>query len=334
MTTGEKLIEELNLSQYKNVVVSFVIGSTPSIFVVYYDSLRPNMPISRTYLDTYSNIVFYKRGRELKISTPFDLRRSNSNFNGTIVTYDIAMSGRTKKHESTTIDIDRLKENKLEKIYVGKLNELTVYDLKNQGDTLTTQQLSWKQDRDKIMGKGVNLLKLIDTFINEADNSVTFAFITPSTEYKDIDSLNHDPDIYNKPKKRVLPLSPGKRPLIGNSEKKYEIQLKILDFFDWLNVFEGEEVNKKDLKELLQVADIALWNTAPFFYWGGVAYNLSQLDACVIDVSIPNNTWKKRMDGQDYFSDKHIALLLKQIDFLLNPMASQLTRKLRDRGLI
>ena len=339
MTNGQKLKKELGLESYPHVYISYVIGSSPDTLVVLYDSVRKNMPISSQYMKRYSNITFLKRGKELRLSSPFDIERSNHNVNtGMILVYDIAMSAMTTR-ESTNDSIGEVEyiynlhegvlSRHLFKGYVGRLSEITLKDLKDKS-ALAPLTKSWKDDRGKIMGNETGVMKLIDTFINQADSSVTFAFQTQATEYKDIKGLKHDPSVYKNPKARVSPLNLG---IMSNNEKKYEIQIKVLEFMDWIKAFEGDTLTIKELKDILRVSDVQIFSTSPFFQYGSLNYYCSQLDASAYPTNIAPKVWNKRLGGE-YLLTKELANLVYGIEFFYNQMVSQLNKKLKDRGLI
>lgn len=320
LTKGQKLRQDLNIPKDCTAFISYVYRSTPNIFIVFYNTQRKNMYITKTWLSRYSNLSYYKNNvGELDISPLITLDTYNGTI-GTVIAYDIAYSQLSVKEslEPTAI------------LSQGKLHEITLADLKDKGN-IAPSTMTWRQDRNKIMGSENTTLKLLDCFLNQADDSVTFAFQTTATEYKDVKDLNHDPSVYKNPKKRVSPL---KLNLMNNPEKKYEIQLKILKFFSWLDTHPvGQKFSMADLKELLQVADIQIFNTSPGFHWQGINWWASQIDASAYPTDIKPKVWDKRLGGE-FFVDKHTYGFLQQIKFFLNPMTSMLTSKLKQRNLI
>ena len=62
--------------------------------------------------------------------------------------------------------------------------------------------------------------------------------------------------------------------------------------------------------------------------------NLITLDAAIFPTKIAPKKWDKIHGDGDAFLDKHTAGLINQMGFFLNPMASMLTKRLRDKGLL
>jgi len=211
-----------------------------------------------------------------------------------------------------------LKEVLLEKqsILLGEraLKEfVTLNDLKSV-DTISNFTQVWRKDRNRVMGAENITAKLIDCVIDEADRSVTFQFLTEATE------LGNDPETFK---------------IKRNRSRTYEIQIKILEFFDWLDAFEGEKIGRKEINEILEVSNVQIFSTSPSFHWQGMNYNLSQIDASIYPTDIPNSVWGPRHgDPSGYFLDKHTYGLLRQISFFAQQMGSMLTGKLQRRGLI
>ena len=108
-----------------------------------------------------------------------------------------------------------------------------------------------------------------------------------------------------------------------------------MEFWDWLDVFEGDKITRFNMKEILEVSSVQVFSNSPSFHWQGGNFNLSQLDGSIYPTEISNPVWGPRHgDPSGYFLDKHLWGLLKQMGFWLNPMASMLTSKLQKRGLI
>jgi len=122
--------------------------------------------------------------------------------------------------------------------------------------------------------------------------------------------------------------------LTKNRSKTYEIQIKVLDFLDWLDVFSEQKVTESDMKEILDTADIQVFSTSPSFHYQGFNYWLSQLDGSIYPTTIKPQRWDKIHGDGDAFVDKHLYGLMRQIKFFRNQMASMITKKLKDRGLI
>lgn len=206
-----------------------------------------------------------------------------------------------------------------------QLNEfLTMGDLQST-DTASSMTKRFRKARNTLVGKENTLAKLVDLFIDEGDKSVTFAFLTEVTPYPD------DPDY------EWQETDPTTFDLSTNRSKVYEIQIKILEFLDWLGTEPDKtEITEMDVKEVFKVSNAQVFSTSPSFHWQGMNYNLSQLDGSIHPTTIAPKVWNQpgRHGPDDYFLDKHLYGLMRNIVFWYSPMASMLTKKLKDRGLI
>jgi hypothetical protein len=235
-------------------------------------------------------------------------------------------------------DID-LKEVLLEnqQIFLGKgfLKEFVTLDDLNDTDTISDFTSTWRKDRSRVMGQENITAKLVDCVVDEADKSVTFQFLTTATELGNKapnDNIDSDYRFYSGPKGEVDPETFN---ITRNRSRTYEMQIKVLEFFDWLDVFEGEKIGRKEINEILEVSNIQVFSTAPSFHYQGMNYNLSQLDGSIYPTTISNPIWGPRHGDPDgYFLDKHLYGLMRQIKFFHQQMGSMLTGKLKNRGLI
>lgn len=355
MTTGEKLKKQFNLDSIQQVYISFIYGSSPAVYLILWDSMRPNMPITKQYLQRYSNVVFYKQGKELGISPPMNIERTNFNTNtGIFVTYDIAMSGRTTRESKDnssrmsknklSIDIDTLShlkiESSLEKLFVGNLNkikELTLKDLKDSGQSgISDRTYLWFQDRNKNGFQASKAIKLIDSSISEGDNSFTFYFLAESTEGEiKVKDLKDSPYDYNEPKGEV---EPSNFDIKNNPSKTYEIQIKFTDlkeFIDYLNTKpEGTKVTKKDIDYLIGNMDVQYFSNSPSYHWQGYNNISSELGLSIYPTSITSKQWMPKTFNGEYYLDKHLFSFVQSYQFYSQQMAMMIGKKLKDRNLI
>ena len=355
MTNGQKLKKELGLSQYKNVSIAYVHRSSPDIYLVLYNSRMPNFPISRQFLSTYSNVWFWKKGGELPISSPFDLERANMNTNtGTIIVVNLANMGMTKKYENTSLgestndqvgeveSIFDLKEGvlskKLFKGYVGRLEELTLKDLKDSGrSAISGRTFDWFTDRNKNGFTGAKKFKLIDLSLSEGDNSFTFFLLTEATEGSvKTKALLDSPYDYSDPKGEVDPNSGFS--IGSNGSKTYEIQIKFTDlkeFLDYLNTKpEGSDVTKADIEHLISTQDVQYFSNSPSFNYQGYANVATQLGLSIFDQPMISKQWMPKTFSGEYYLDKHLYSFVRSYKFFSNQMAQMFSKKARERGLI
>ncbi len=348
-TSGIKLIKTLGLSKIYSkgdVYISrIILPHSQKINVVFYDSLKGRVPKAKIKFQPYVGMVF--SGKHLA-SDEYNRPTlapaiSIENWNGLPQNYMFLLVDLSYQMHLDRKNFSRLPERLQRKavkegvkVVLGTdvLKEfVTLPDLKDKGN-IAPSTFTWRQDRNKIMGAENKTLKFIDLFLNEADHSVTFAFQTDATSYdkaKGKKNLVNGDRAYKAKKKRVSPLN---LEILPNQTKKYELQLRFLDFFDWLSTHpEGQPITAKDLKEMMNVSNVQVFSTSPSFQYQSYNYFASQLDASAYPTNIAPKVWDKRLGGE-YFLDKHLYGLLQSIEFFLNPMASMLTNKLKKRGLI
>lgn len=344
MTTGQLIRKNLGLEKIPNARINRALGSAVKILFVWYDSYRRNMPVTTFRLRKYPLTATMFVGTELArgkrhaiFSPPVDLDTYNGNLRGAmVIPVNLAGDRFMKKDQfSKKFESEEVKEPQLLFQFNQSLMEfVTAYDLKDKGN-ISDFTTTWRKDRSRVMGQESATAKLIDCFIDEAGKSVTFGFLTESTE---LGGKNPNPNINSNYKFYTGDkgeLDPDNFNIKANRSKTYEMQIKILEFFDWLDVFEGESIKEKEMKEILEVSNVQIFSTSPSFHWQGMNYNLSQLDASIYPTDIDNPVWGPRHgDKSGYFLDKHLSGLLRQVSFWLNPMASMLSKKLKDRGLI
>ena len=170
----------------------------------------------------------------------------------------------------------------------------------------------------------------------QSDGSAMFYWLSESTEKYDAKHVVQVTDPHDGFKLKPEP------------SKLYTIQLKVLNVVKWLKTFPEKKVlDKKDIKEILEVADMQVFSNDPSFHWQGMNFSVSQLDGSIYPTNIaPKNSkrnakgkviqigWKdKHGDGQAFFS-KAMAGIFKQLPFYANVMASMLTKELIKQGFI
>lgn len=316
-TVGEKLKHDLGLDDWDNVKVSHVYESRDT-FLVFYNSIRPNFPITKTTIETFSNVDFWNNRKKTfsSFSPPLSIENFNGNSRGTFLIYDLAYAEKTSNRRKR----ESIEGNKPRAV----LNEVNLYDLKTK-DNVSSTTMKFKKERNKIMGSGSRTIKLIDVIIEENSGDVTFQFLTEVTPYpahpKDYEYQEVDPERNWKLKR--------------NSSKTYELQLKFLGLLDWIDVYvSGEAITRKEMKEILQVVDVQLSSTSPSWNYQGFAFWNTQIGSSIYNQSITPERWDKIHGDGQAFLDKHLSDLIFNIDFFLNPMSSMLTKKLKDRVII
>jgi hypothetical protein len=214
----------------------------------------------------------------------------------------------------------------LNKIYSGRLNEWTLAELQNK-DSISSFTMNFRKERNQIMGTENTTAKILDCYLNEPDDSVTFVWSTPATDYESEKAVKLG--IAKKDNKaRTQPLN---LQLISNTEKMYEVQIKILNLFSWLDTYPNKtSITAKDMKDILSVSDVQVFSSSPSFQWQSYNWNNSQIGTAIYPTDIAPKVWDKIIG--DAFLDKHLYGLIRNIKFWFNPMASMLTKKLKESG--
>jgi len=331
MKTGEKLKLELGLKGFPHVKISRAVISSYKILFVYYDSYRKQMPVTQYRIRQFPWVATIFSGTMLShgvdkapvFTPPINIEDYNGAIKGTLVVpVNLAGDRFIDKRQFSKIFESVEKEHPNVPLYHGSLKEfISISDL-NSPDIISSTTQRFRKRRNQLAGAENTLAKLVDAYISEGDGSVTFAFLTTVTPYpekEDPSYMEVDPETFN---------------LTQNRSKTYEIQIKVLDFLDWLDVFSEQKVTESDMKEILDTADIQVFSTSPSFHYQGFNYWLSQLDGSIYPTTIKPQRWDKIHGDGDAFVDKHLYGLMRQIKFFRNQMASMITKKLKDRGLI
>jgi hypothetical protein len=323
-TTGELLIQKLNLSKIKHIYARRSIGLSIPILHIVFDSFRQNFPLSKGYILSKFNNDFYMINHHMLWTPFFDLTKYNGHLNSILfLINDLAGSYLAKTNlykESITI-IEKPDSIIIESMLMQEYLQLADL-MKSQGMSNFTRK--FRKQRTKVLGTENKLSKLVDVDIDKPDNSITFKWLTDATtpiypddyQYKEVD--------------------PESKELINDPSKVYELNIKILQFFDWLDVFEGQTVTEKELKEIFKVSNVQVWSSDPSFHWQGMNYWSSQLDASIYPTDIKPKRWDKpELHGEDNaFIGKHLTGLINGIAFWLSPMASMLNKILKNKGFL
>lgn len=351
MTAGQQLRKALGLADMPYARINRAIGTSIKILFVWYDSYRKNMPITTTRLRKFPHTATMFIGMYLlddkKPHPMFTPAVDLDDYNGeirsaVIIPVNLAGDRFMQPSQFSRVLEQREKEQKDKTIPLMLLSHPLIREFVTLADLADASAMSgftdtWRKDRNRVMGAENITAKLIDCFIDESDKSVTFAFLTESTE---LGTKEPNPNIdspyrfYSSPKGETDPENDFD--VSRNRSRTYEVQIKILDFFDWLKTHpEEKDITTKDMKEILEVSNVQVFSNSPSFHWQGMNYNLSQIDASIYPTDIPNPEWGPRHgDASGYFVDKHLGGLLRQMQFFLNPMSSMLTKKLRDNRVI
>lgn len=362
-TVGSRLQKDLGLEFFLYVRYRLYILSYFTIMVVYYDSHRPEWPITIKRLNDDNVIKLFRFGSNRRpiVSPLGNLYSFNGNLtNKVVLSVDLCGSylkdrelilsredgkglnflQKVEHHEKeASLDegtgsyeyIGDLKENPSPSFFIlhskgiGRLIRLCEFLtfpslIKNAGMSGFTK--NFKKERNKIMGRENHIARLVKCAVFKRKDVVEFYWHTPAT------------DKYGKNHKfkSAIPSDFG---LINNPKESYTIGLRVLDFFKWMDTYEkGYPIGKKDLKDILKVANIQVYSTDPSFHWQGMNWNISQLDASMYPTDIAPKVWNKEKyhgDGNAFIS-KHMTGIFNSMEFYLNQMVEMLNKVMKEKG--
>lgn len=202
--------------------------------------------------------------------------------------------------------------SKFNTLYNQILTELTVYDF-TKGEGISKLTKKYKKERSGLMGSESKIAKINSVEI--IGNDVLYTFTTKSTIK------------YPKKYKHKKTIQPGYKPK-NNPSKTYTMQIQIIDFMDWKDVF-GDKVSLMNLKEILEAADIKMTCNCMSFNYQGMAYKLTQLDSAIYNQNKKDEKWDKKHKGDNLLC-KHLQGLVNNISFYKNPMISMINKKLKE----
>lgn len=336
MSTGMDLKIALGLEDFEEVRIARVITSSKKILNVYYDSFRPSRPITNSRVKKPYRVATVWNGKDLEngenkhtIMTPLmDIEDYNgSTSNALIIPIDLAGSIRIDPDMFSRVfeGVDKLKHTIPTTIHFeGKLDEfLQMNDItRNLGMSNFTKD--FRVERSKIMGAESKVAKLVDININTEKDFVTFFWLTETTDKY--------PDDH-----KFKEVDPESKKLKNNVGKTYTVSLMITEFFQWLDTFNVEDkITRKDIKDILEVANIKFFSTDPSFHYQGANFNASAVEASTKPTTIAPKVWNQphlHGDGNNFLS-KHMVGIFNSMPFWSNAMAQMLTSRLQTRNLI
>jgi hypothetical protein len=171
----------------------------------------------------------------------------------------------------------------------------------------------WIEIRRKIKGPGNKSAKLKSMRVNRKSDYIIFIFKSKPT--------------YDAISKAVNPSTME----IDRNVREYTQYLKIKDFFKLAETKPGynkKEMTRKEIKEILRVADLQVFCDDPSFHWQGDNYIISLFDGSLYPTNIAPEHWKG-FHNDDNFLCKHLSMIINSIDFFLNPMSSMINKYLK-----
>lgn len=210
------------------------------------------------------------------------------------------------KRKIVTYDKDALQEKKFSE-------NLRFSDLqKHAGASDFTKD--WIEVRRKIKGPGNKSAKLKSMRVSRKKDYITFIFKSKPT--------------YDA-KAKAVDVNNGMQ--TTKDVREYTQYLKVIDFFKLAETKPGykeSELTRKEIKEILQVADLQVFCDDPSFHWQGDNYVISLFDGSIYPTTIEPKHWRQ-LHNDDNFLCKHLSMIINSIDFFLNPMSSMINKYLK-----
>lgn len=327
MTKGEELKSLFGLDKYKYVVFERLLGFPLNTIVIYYNSFRPNVPITvdllkRYYFFSARKAPSYKDFAKTPI---LPLEKFNSDSISIVLTVDIGGVITDPKNQMPREVVESVEDSELPKVQEW----VTLRALQNPAATSAFTQ-NFRKIRNKAVGRENITAKPWRCAYNRKRDIMRFYFRTTATT-----------PVYpkNYAFKRTQPSKDFA--LTRNASKRYTMQIQILGFMKWLkgtrpDSMANEPITRKEIKDVLDVAYVQVWCSCAALHWQSMNYNLSLVDGSIHPTDIAPTFWNQsRLQGDgNAFLCKHLSGLLNQIDFFLNPMAGMATKKLRELGII
>jgi len=362
LTTGMKLSKQLGLENLIYVRCQTIILSYYTLLVIYFDTKRPEQPITLERVKNHNVARILRYGKKRLITSPLrDLNKYNGKLkNKVIISIDLCgsffqdksiITGNVGIEEKSEIfSLNQLNESEQGDISPDQhqskpemkdehssipffIQARGVAKIKHLLEFLTLPALTknagistftkrFKKERNKIMGRENSIARLVKCVIYKKKGFVEFFWHVPATKKYG--------DKY-KYKQAV----PNDFSMFNNPKKEYTVGLRILDFFSWLDTYKADyPIQRKDLKDILTTANIQLYSSDPSWYWQGMAWNMDQVGASMYPVEIAPKHWNKpeyHNDGQAFLS-KHMQGVMNSLGFYLNQMAAMLNKELEERG--
>ena len=250
MTIGERIKHTLGLDNYKYVVFERILGFPVKAIAVYYNSRRPNIPLTTDLLHRKFHFLSIRKppfDKDYPVTPILPIEYYNSGTDPAVIfTLDIGGD-----FTDPTKQIPR--KNESIENYQPRLDEwVTLSALKNTAsiDAFTRKH---RDIRNKAVGTENTTAKLINCVYNEQLDCLTFIFRTTATT-----------PIYPKKYqfKKVNPTLDFS--LSNNDEKVYYSHIRILEFMKWLKDTRPDEmadqpITWREIKDVLEAAYVQVF---------------------------------------------------------------------------
>jgi len=363
MTTGQHIKQVLGLEKYDNIFIAKGLRSGgKGMYFIFFNSKFPNASINHTKILRHQKMDIY-RGEHIKRDIkqrveyfPFEsLDLFDKDIaNDYIVLYDLCDYNRSLRYDfftESTEEYTKLMEYaytdamaedmrllKYCKKFEGKLEEITIPELKQVNSLTSDLTKKYKDIRDEVQGRANTNTKFLKTEIIGSSGSIRFYFITEATSVLDKQGkVGHK--VTGESKKQF---NPETNKLEPNPSQTYTLMLQLENVLPnntykgepWIYVYDGEAINSKLILDLINVADVKLFSTDPSYTYQGFSYKLTNLSANIYPNTIPDSHWRAKHG--DAVLTKHWNSLLSAgyIEFVSNQLAVSLFSQLKKLGYV
>jgi len=203
----------------------------------------------------------------------------------------------------------------------------TIYDKEYFGENLNINDLKkhkgvsdftrkFLKQRQKIKGAGNKSAKLVEMRVNFKVGYVSFIFLSEPT------------NTFNT--KVTIPPS-----MKLKSDNLYTQTIRFVNFFQLLKTKPGfktyKDITINEIKDAIKTDDIKVFCDCPSFYWMGMDYNMSQLDAAIYPTDISPKYWDNYHGSGNQLLCKHLSLLFNSIDFYVPIMTGMIYKYLQNK---
>jgi hypothetical protein len=288
MTNGEIIKNKFKLDKYKHVLISRALIGTKPIYFVYFDSRRPNIPITRQSIKSppfVSMLYQFNPNTSTPIFLPaFPIEEYGGNYKNAYF-FVINLAGK-----------NLIKENLLEG------SGFTIDDLRKNAISPITKKYSKLRDTE---GEQGSILE--ELMWNELEDTMLMQFFTLPTYTKTVDTITKKGS--------------------EKSDNHYRVFVQFDEVAKWLGK-KSEFVDLKSnerirlLRNMIRKGEVRLHANDFSFYFQGMWENAAILGYNIFDFPGPKGKgiWSNRHEGESpaIYISKHLFEVLGTIPFIID----------------
>jgi len=188
-----------------------------------------------------------------------------------------------------------------------ELEEFTITDFKSYVSPLTKKH---RGIRNGVKGREVKIATLLD-----------FDFDKSKALFGTEGTFSFKVDTYEKGRKTP------------KSGSFYVIEVRFVDLKKWIKKKEWQTLKLDYFREVLDVIDLKLSCSCPSFLWQSHRYQLTQLDAAIYPIHIPDPVWGPRHNNSGGLC-KHLVGVINFLKFSAPWLLQQIRIQARKKGYI